>query len=92
MLSKAMVDLDAINTELLSRGIHFHSDRVKSIRKELNRLQKALDEALEAKQKTTDKLMDKQRELLDQHNKIIELRETIVYLSSPVKEGPTCSR
>ena len=84
MSGRALVDLDAINNELLSRGIHFHVDRVKTIRRELNRLAKRVEELEATEKKLTERVMLKQREILDMHNNIIELREQ--------SKGPTCYR
>lgn len=84
MSSRAMVDLDAINNELLSRGIHFHVDRVKTIRRELNRLAKRVEELEANEKRLTERVMNKQKEILEMHNNMLDLREQF--------KGPTCYR
>lgn len=77
MLSKEMVDLDAIATELMSRGIHFHNDRIKSLRRYMGKSEKRIQDLEENVKKLTDKVMLKQREILVMHNHIIELQNEL---------------
>lgn len=89
MSSKALVDLDAISNELLSRGIHFHNDRIKWIRKELNRQSSRIEELEKKNSELLQRVMDKQRELLDIHNDLAEARLKYDELTT---KSPTCYR
>lgn len=79
MIDKILADLEAINQELQSRGIMFHNDRIKAIRKAIRQMDsKIFNLELEAKkavnleQEHVTKIMDLTRRLLDKEVDIEE--------------------
>lgn len=86
MIDKILADLEAINQELQSRGIMFHNDRIKAIRKALRQMDsKIFNLELEARksanleQEHVTKIMDLTRRLL---NKEVDIEEQKMESSS----------
>jgi hypothetical protein len=77
MIDRILADLEAINQELQSRGIMFHNDRIRNIRKYLRHQDQTINTLQKDSTIHSEKILSKTREILDRDVTIGELRETI---------------